>query len=563
MTTYYGNFTAAQEAALASQHTGDPKASVRAVTTGALPACTYNNGTNGVGATLTANANGALPAQDTVNLVATNRLGVKNQAATLQNGIYTVTSVGGAGAPWVLTRATDADEDADVTSLMTFGVEEGSTPNVGAFYELTTANPITVGVTGLSFSVCAGRTATATNGGAGNAGRFLALDGNGKAAGVVLEDLGSTGNGKGLSLLGLEDAGGLYDGVNGESAFAEIRTTLRVAPHANLTIANGVVAVTRTHHWLDTEGGAAFDDLTTITGMAEGQFLLLELTNPDHNVVLRHNVGGGGPNIKCPYGKDITLDGVFDQALCFFDGTAVIVTAISLASGPGGGLGALLAAANGSDLVTYTRANNLKNKIADASATVTTSLNDLDDALWKDFTARPAASTGDPLANPSTFVAGGDTVVNSAAETAFANVIVIPQGTAPDTKIAFRFVGDVFLGTGGGNLYFGVRVGPAGGPYTVLFQSAAADPDTGATFGAEGWVIVGTGGTSFSAFAQGHYSWAVLSPMLSGVQANAAMDFGAAPIQIQAYVKWSAAAVDDVADLALAQGERRLVGPVA
>jgi len=46
-----------------------PKAPVEAATTAALPAATYNNGTGGVGATLTATANGALPAIDGVTPV--------------------------------------------------------------------------------------------------------------------------------------------------------------------------------------------------------------------------------------------------------------------------------------------------------------------------------------------------------------------------------------------------------------------------------------------------------------------------------------------------------------
>lgn len=87
----------------------DPKESVRASTTAALPAVTYNNGASGVGATLTANANGTLPAQDGVTLIVGNRFLVKDQAAALQNGIYTVTSVGSGGTPFVLTRATDQD----------------------------------------------------------------------------------------------------------------------------------------------------------------------------------------------------------------------------------------------------------------------------------------------------------------------------------------------------------------------------------------------------------------------------------------------------------------------
>jgi len=88
----------------------DPKASCRVGTTAALPAVTYNNGASGVGATLTANTLIALPAQDGVTLVVNDRILVKNQAAALQNGIYTVTVVGvAASTAFVLTRALDQD----------------------------------------------------------------------------------------------------------------------------------------------------------------------------------------------------------------------------------------------------------------------------------------------------------------------------------------------------------------------------------------------------------------------------------------------------------------------
>lgn len=83
---------------------------VALATTAALPSCTYNNGTAGVGATLTATANGVL----TIDLGTTEAgysILVKNQATATQNGIYTVTTAGAAGTPFVLTRRTDSDNN--------------------------------------------------------------------------------------------------------------------------------------------------------------------------------------------------------------------------------------------------------------------------------------------------------------------------------------------------------------------------------------------------------------------------------------------------------------------
>lgn len=133
----------------------DVKDSVRAATTAPLPAVTYANGTGGVGATLTANANGALPAQDGVTLVLNDRILVKDQVAGLQNGLYFVSQVGDGSHPFILTRTTDADSNAEVTAgLFTF-VEEGTT-QMDSGWVLTTTNPITVGTSSLDFTQFSG-----------------------------------------------------------------------------------------------------------------------------------------------------------------------------------------------------------------------------------------------------------------------------------------------------------------------------------------------------------------------------------------------------------------------
>jgi hypothetical protein len=123
-------------------------------TTVALPANTYNNGASGVGATLTATANGALSV-DGVAVVATNRILVKNQVAQSNNGVYTVTQTGSAGTPYILTRATDFDSagtgvdqiDAGDFFLITAGTTLANTSWVQQ-----TPLPIVVGVTAIVFS---------------------------------------------------------------------------------------------------------------------------------------------------------------------------------------------------------------------------------------------------------------------------------------------------------------------------------------------------------------------------------------------------------------------------
>jgi len=121
----------------------DFKNSVHYATTSALPACTYNNGSSGVGATLTGSSNGALANLDGTHSLATNdRVLVKNQAAALQNGIYVVTQVGSGALPFILTRSTDADNSPtnEVTAGLYTFVELGTTNNSTGWVLATTSN---------------------------------------------------------------------------------------------------------------------------------------------------------------------------------------------------------------------------------------------------------------------------------------------------------------------------------------------------------------------------------------------------------------------------------------
>ncbi|NBZ96976.1 MAG: hypothetical protein EBR40_11240 [Proteobacteria bacterium] len=52
---------------------------------------------------------------------------VKNQAAGAENGIYVLTTVGTAGTPWVLTRATDQDTAAELTAYAGVRIAAGTT----------------------------------------------------------------------------------------------------------------------------------------------------------------------------------------------------------------------------------------------------------------------------------------------------------------------------------------------------------------------------------------------------------------------------------------------------
>jgi hypothetical protein len=132
------------------------KQPVRAKTTAALAANTYSNGTSGVGATLTGNANGALAAVDGVTLAANNRVLVDHEATGSHNGIYKVTQVGDASHPYILTRTTDADSGAELVNA-TVKISEGTT-FADQEWQCTTNATITVGTTALVWA-----TASASN----------------------------------------------------------------------------------------------------------------------------------------------------------------------------------------------------------------------------------------------------------------------------------------------------------------------------------------------------------------------------------------------------------------
>jgi hypothetical protein len=134
----------------------DVKTSVRAASTAALTV-SYSNGTSGVGATLTNADTQAALTLDSIVLSVGERVLIKDQAATLQNGVYVVTTVGSASINWVLTRATDFDNSpgTEVSPGTFFFVEEGTTQADNG-YVISTNSAITIGTTGIVFSQFSG-----------------------------------------------------------------------------------------------------------------------------------------------------------------------------------------------------------------------------------------------------------------------------------------------------------------------------------------------------------------------------------------------------------------------
>lgn len=98
----------------------------------------YNNGAAGVGATLT-NA-GALAAimLDDVSPTVGQRVLIKNQTASSENGIYTVTVVGTGATAWVLTRATDFDTPTEIAPGDFVALSGGTTQGGSSWLQIAT-----------------------------------------------------------------------------------------------------------------------------------------------------------------------------------------------------------------------------------------------------------------------------------------------------------------------------------------------------------------------------------------------------------------------------------------
>lgn len=126
---------------------------VKAATTpsSALSA-TYNNGTAGVGATLTNNSTQVALALDGVSLSVSDRVLIKDFVTPNdpQNGVYSVTTVGSGSTNWVLTRTTDYDDNVEIHPGTLIPVAQG-TLNGGSSW-IETATVTTVGTDPILFA---------------------------------------------------------------------------------------------------------------------------------------------------------------------------------------------------------------------------------------------------------------------------------------------------------------------------------------------------------------------------------------------------------------------------
>jgi len=197
---------------------------------------------------------------DGITMSTDDRVLLKDQTTASENGIYVWN-----GAAVAMTRSTDADENAEVVANIVATVEEG-TANDNRAYILTTNNPITVGTTAQVWGILPVNTFTSGDGidiSAGNeistdlmsgggikyistelaiepndfAGAGMIDDGSDNLAidwstafndakAVKAEDLNSSTNGEGASIIGLEDSGNYFSTDNVEAALQQLGASI-------------------------------------------------------------------------------------------------------------------------------------------------------------------------------------------------------------------------------------------------------------------------------------------------------------------------------------------------
>jgi hypothetical protein len=218
------------------------KPAVRAATTTNLSAI-YNNGVNGVGATLTADTDRIFTALDGVTSwsITTPPMGVlvKNQTNKAENGRYNLTSLGSESSPWVLTRCGLCDEADEIPGAYVF-VQNG-TANKGTGWIQVVADPDTfeVGTDDISVFQFSGEGSYTAGNGLTLTGTQFAID---TAVTATQSDLASKQN----VVSGVSDTEiGYLDGVT-----SAIQTQLNSkAPTAsptftgNVTFGEGIKAI--------------------------------------------------------------------------------------------------------------------------------------------------------------------------------------------------------------------------------------------------------------------------------------------------------------------------------
>ncbi|CAB4145226.1 hypothetical protein UFOVP1217_67 [uncultured Caudovirales phage] len=230
---------------------------------------------------------------DGYTLVAGDRVLVKNQSTASENGIY-IASVSGAPS-----RATDADNNAEVTPGMFTFVENG-TLNADSGWVLITDGDITVGTTGLAFSLFS------------VAGNILAGDGLSKTGDVLNVNTGvgieihsdalriksdAAGNGLGY------DAGVLSVTIGGSTGLAITSDAV------GIKLDSGIAGLATTSDGLKIKSDIAGDGLTYTAGVLSRNVIDLGQGSDDTTGTLPVDQGGTGATTESGARDNLAVGG--------------------------------------------------------------------------------------------------------------------------------------------------------------------------------------------------------------------------------------------------------------
>ena len=237
----------------------DPKASVNVSTTVPLGTYSYNNGTSGVGATITGSSIGVLTI-DTIAVKLNNRVLVKNEpsagAFNAYNGIYLCTTEGTASAAYVLTRSTDFNQASEMYSAYTFTEEGYVNADTGWVCTNNSSTPIIIGTTPIVFTQFSGA-------GTYTAGAGLTLTGTEFSVNTAQPGITSVGTLTSLNVTGNANVGniGATSGI-----FTNVTGTLTTNAQPNVTSVGTLTSLNVTGNANVGNIGATAGVFTSVTG---------------------------------------------------------------------------------------------------------------------------------------------------------------------------------------------------------------------------------------------------------------------------------------------------------
>lgn len=201
------------------------KPAVRAATTADLGA-TYDNGTSGVGSTLTIPATATLDIDGVTSWSVFDGVLVRSQTNAFENGRFYVSTIGNASTPWVLTRCGKCDQPEEIPSMYIF-VQEGTLYNSTGWVATVDTLPIVVGVDDITFVQFSGAGTYLPGSGLSLSGStFNVNTANGIEVSANNVQLASSVAGDGLAYLsGVLSIGGTADRITVSADAVDIAST--------------------------------------------------------------------------------------------------------------------------------------------------------------------------------------------------------------------------------------------------------------------------------------------------------------------------------------------------